>query len=52
MAIKYKRDVAYYEKLLDITDSEISNKFLPREMTIDVLSFNQYAGYLVEELNL
>lgn len=40
VAIKYLRDVAFYEKMLDITDSEISNKVLPREMDIDVLSFN------------
>lgn len=47
VGIKYLRDVSYYEKVLDITDKEISKKFLPREMEIDVLSFNQYAGYLV-----
>ena len=52
VAIKYQRDVGYYEKVLDITDCEISNKFLPREMSIDVLSFNQYAGYLVHERHL
>jgi hypothetical protein len=52
VAIKYLRDVAYYEKVLDITDSEISKKFLPREMDIDVLSFNQYAGYLLEAEHL
>ncbi len=40
VGIKYLRNVSYYEKVLDITDTEISKKFLPREMEIDVLSFN------------
>jgi hypothetical protein len=52
VALKYLRDVAYFEKVLDITDSEVSNKVLPREMDIDVLSFNQYAGYLVQSSHL
>ena len=41
------RDVTYYEKVLDITDKEVSGKVLPKEIDLDVLSFNQYAGYLV-----
>jgi hypothetical protein len=40
VGIKYQRNVSYYEKVLDISDTEISKKFLPQQMEIDVLSFN------------
>lgn len=40
IALKFLRDVGYFEKVLDIADPEISQKVLPKEMSIDVLSFN------------
>lgn len=40
VGLKYLRDVGFYEKVLDITDKEVSGKVLPREMDLDVLSFN------------
>lgn len=48
VGIKFERDVTYFEKVLDINDEEISSKYLPRHVEIDVLSFNQYAGYLLD----
>lgn len=48
VGIKFERDVTYFEKVLDINDEEVSSKYLPRHVEIDVLSFNQYAGYLLD----
>lgn len=33
--------------MLDITEAEVSNKYLQRSIEVTSVSFNQYAGYLV-----
>ena len=44
--------MSFQEKVLDITDAEVSEKLLPRTADVNALSFNQYAGYLLHKTTL
>ena len=41
------RDTAYMLKVLDVKDAKIGDVALAREIDVNELSFNQFAGYLV-----
>ena len=46
--LEYKRDTAYYERVLDIADGDnIASQVLPdRSVKVTQLSFNEHHGYL------
>jgi len=52
VSLNYKRDVNYYERVLDITDQDVSAKVLPRDIEVTPLSFNQFAGYLIHKTTI
>ena len=52
VSLKYRRDVKYMQKVLDITDPEIAQKVLPGEIEVSELSFNSSPGYLVHKDHL
>ena len=47
VSLKHMRAVKYKQKVLDITDPQITEKVLPREVEVSELSFNEQPGYLI-----
>lgn len=44
--LEYERDKTYYERVLDITDEEVSARVLQSRVKVTELSFNERKGYL------
>ena len=50
--LEYVRDTSFFERTLDIADSEIASQVVKNRVKVTELSFNERRGYLCHKSSL